>query len=287
MTDTIARTFTAGGKYRVVAPRRYSESVTPRVDEGDIVTTESGFIDHDGEVSITDEHGRYSYVMTDCLVELEPDARELKVGDRVIVPATATSNNGSGGVYFGGAGRPARESIEGEITQLNPHGPHSSEVRALTGDAIGTTQYVDKKCLTLVTSKPSAFPITHETPSRDELTEAVARADVAEKALADFRELVRRSVIAEAAERDWCGEVDGWLDTLGLGTVLPEDFPRDRHAVVLLTDGRVAIRKDDDDEPWRVYEASGNVSYINGDSWCSDRQVGALYSSTLSSGVSD
>lgn len=96
------------------------------------------------------------------------------------------------------------------------------------------------------------------------LREAVARAEKAERDLAELRERLTDSLSADT------------LEDLGLLPPLPGNFPVTQGSVVKLTEGRLAIRHDDDHEPWKVYK-DGDVVPVDGRFWLTDRQVAALF----------
>lgn len=78
------------------------------------------------------------------------------------------------------------------------------------------------------------------------------RADVAERALADFKNRVREAVIEEAEEHDWCDRTDDWLAMLGLpGRGI--HIPSIGGSVIRLKDGRIAVHSGDgSSNPWRA-----------------------------------
>lgn len=87
------------------------------------------------------------------------------------------------------------------------------------------------------------------------LAEQTARADAAEKALDEFKNLVRDRVIQEAEDRGWCDEVDNWLDDLGLPN-RHGDMPTDSFAVVRLKNDKIYVLADNSSKPW--YNQPGN-----------------------------
>lgn len=129
----------------------------------------------------------------------------------------------------------------------------------------------------VVEEEKSAFPIlpADDLPTRAALEEAETRAkgaelraESAEKALAAFRERVREAVIDEAEEREWCDEVDDWLERLGLEPRDNRAADAEQGSVALLTDGRIAIKKDGDSQGWRVFRGGSDEGR-----WWYDREI--------------
>lgn len=115
---------------------------------------------------------------------------------------------------------------------------------------------------------------------RAEMAAVQEERDKAQKALGDFRTLVRGKVIEEADARGWCSEVDEWLGSLGLEERNSTyGLPTGRYAVVTLSNNRIAVLRDDDEIPWRIYDGTNGRPV---DGWRSfkfvaDRKVAVIF----------
>jgi hypothetical protein len=273
-------------KSQLVAPKyltKIQEEVTPEFKLGDkvkIVSSCDGYhglrigetatierlpqTDSDSYRLRREESRLYQYVPVDGFEALSTKETEIKVGDVVKIV-----NDGND---FG-----LRHYFEiGSIVTVERVAPYVGGSYTLRGKVVWEDETAETD--TQSVKRESFEPFT--APEQDKaLTAALARAEAAEKALEAFKDKVRTAVIEEAEEQGWCGEVDRWLGDLGLATRWPSDFPRNQHAVVKLSGGRIAIRKDDDSEPWRIYHDGADIG-----GWHSDATVSRQFDGVLHEG---
>lgn len=85
--------------------------------------------------------------------------------------------------------------------------------------------------------------------------------------LEDFRTQVAEAVVEEAERQDWCHRTEEWLDELGLSGYATR-ARYEQGSVALLNDGSTAVRIDNDDEPWHVFNKHGSRTR-----YASDREI--------------